>query len=145
VRKAARLSLAMSARRIRSSRRKWLPNGRRDEVFLMVSMSSAVISIASSIGSFASSTTIAVMILVIDAIGAAWSAFFEKSVWPLVGSKTRTPWDWRLGSPSLVNSADETLATRLLAGLSAAVAYTGSAASRRAATKRFTVSYKQSG
>ncbi len=73
-------------------------------------MSSVLISIASSSGRFASSTTIAVMSLVIEAIGAAWSAFLEKSVWPVVGSKTSTPVDWTLGSPSLVNSAVATLA-----------------------------------
>jgi hypothetical protein len=51
--------------------------GRRDLVFLRRSMSSLVICSASSRASFASSTTIAVMSLVMEAIGVTSSAFFE--------------------------------------------------------------------
>jgi hypothetical protein len=62
---------------MRSSRRKWLPMGRRDFVFLRRSMSSVVICSGSSSESFASSTTIAVMSFVIEAMGVTSSAFFE--------------------------------------------------------------------
>ena len=113
--------------------------GRRELLFLTWSMSSVLISIASSRGRFASSTTMAVISLVMEAMGACVSAFLEKSVWPVVGSKTKTPVERTLGSPSLVSSATAELLDReCMGGRPATATVSGRPSRTRMARTRFT-------
>ncbi len=67
---AARFSEDISATHRRSPRPSRAPTGRREAVCLTPSTSARSISIVSSSGSRASSTTMAVMSLVMEAIGA---------------------------------------------------------------------------
>ena len=95
---------------------------------------------ASSSGSFASRTTIAVISLVIEAMGWTASAFLAKSVSPVFASSTSAAVDIRFGSPSLSKSAMARELFDALArgtGLSAATAAVARASRAKRAARRF--------
>ena len=94
----------MSAKRIKSSRRNAEPTGKRERDNFRVSTSASEITIASSKLCLASNTTIAVIILVMLAIGMAFPAFLEYSARPVKASYTTAACDNKLGKPSLPKS-----------------------------------------